>query len=58
MSSGDLSGIMALIIMALFLGIWAWAWSKKRQASFKKTANLPLEEDQPELNGIDKGQQS
>ena len=39
----------ALIILIIgFLGMWAWAWSKKRKPEFDRAARLPLEEDVPQ----------
>lgn len=28
-----------------FVGMWIWAWSKKRKPDFDAAARLPLEED-------------
>jgi cytochrome c oxidase cbb3-type subunit 4 len=42
-----LSGILTAILILLFAGIVAWAWSSRRRAAFDATARLPLEEDQP-----------
>jgi cytochrome c oxidase cbb3-type subunit IV len=38
-----LSGIVTLILIALFLGAWAWAWQPKRKPEFEAAARLPLE---------------
>ncbi|NGP54232.1 cbb3-type cytochrome c oxidase subunit 3 [Thioalkalivibrio sp. XN8] len=44
--SGDSWHIVwTLLLMAAFIGIVAWAWSRKRQQDFKEAAQLPLEED-------------
>lgn len=40
-----ISGILTAILLVTFVGIWIWAWSKKRQPDFTETANLPLEDD-------------
>ena len=46
--------ILTLILMGAFLGIWIWAWSSKRKASFDALGRLPLEEDAaPEDSGKD-----
>ena len=37
--------------MAVFIGIVAWAWSRKRKADFDAAARLPLEEDAKQDNG-------
>ncbi len=43
--SGILSGVFTAVLILLFTGLVAWAWSSKRRASFDATARLPLEED-------------
>ena len=43
--SGILSGAFTAVLILLFTGLVAWAWSSKRRASFDATARLPLEED-------------
>ncbi len=37
-----------------FLGIWAWAWSKKRQPTFREMSRLPLEEDDGQVPESDR----
>ncbi len=40
--------VRGLILVAMiigFLGMWAWAWNKKRKPVFDEAARLPLEED-------------
>ena len=39
----------AVLVFAFvgFIGVWIWAWSKKRKNDFEESANLPLEEDVP-----------
>ena len=39
------SGIVSLMLLVIFLGGWAWAWSPKRREEFEEAAQLPLEED-------------
>ena len=45
MSSGTLSGIVTAILLVLFVGVWVWAYSSRRQEQFSKAAQIPLEED-------------
>jgi len=45
MSSGTLSGIVTAILIALFLGMWVWAYSSRRREQFAQAARMPLEED-------------
>lgn len=43
------NGVMTALLIVVFLGVWAWAWSPKNKESFKQMANLPLD-DQPSEN--------
>ena len=45
MSSGTLSGIVIAILLVLFVGVWVWAYSSRRQEQFSRAARMPLEED-------------
>ncbi|WP_206485821.1 cbb3-type cytochrome c oxidase subunit 3 [Thalassotalea sp. G2M2-11] len=45
MDYGTLRGIIAFIILALFIIIVIWSYSKKRKADFDKAANSIFEED-------------
>jgi cytochrome c oxidase cbb3-type subunit IV len=47
MSSGTLSGIVTAVLIALFVGIAIWAYSKRRKSSFDAAARLPLEDEEP-----------
>jgi cytochrome c oxidase cbb3-type subunit 4 len=38
-------GAILIAMIIGFLGMWAWAWSKKRKPDFDRMAQLPLEED-------------
>ncbi len=37
--------IWTVVLVAIFIGIVAWAWSSKRQRRFEEAARLPLEDD-------------
>ena len=41
------SGIFTVVLLVTFLGIVAWAFSRKRRQSFDEAAQLPLENDEP-----------
>ncbi|MEW6982879.1 cbb3-type cytochrome oxidase subunit 3 [Colwelliaceae bacterium 6471] len=45
MDYGTLRGLVALIILALFIIIVVWSYSKKRKASFDEAANSIFEKD-------------
>jgi len=40
-----ISGILTAILLAVFLGLIAWAWNKRRAHDFSDASKLPLEED-------------
>jgi len=37
--------IWTVLLLVLFVGIWAWAWSNKRKGMFDAAARLPFEDD-------------
>lgn len=41
---GHMSGVIILLMMAVFIGIWIWAWRPRHQASFGRLARLPLDD--------------
>ena len=45
MDYGTLRGFFALLILALFIIIVVWSYSKKRKGSFDEIANSILKED-------------
>ncbi|HEY6545533.1 MAG TPA: CcoQ/FixQ family Cbb3-type cytochrome c oxidase assembly chaperone [Dokdonella sp.] len=42
-----ISGILIAVMMVLFLGLVAWAWSGRRRDDFNEAAQLPLVERAP-----------
>ena len=46
MLTGHVSGIVTLLLLMMFIGIFKWAWSSKRTADFEALSNLPLEENE------------
>ncbi|HBY88202.1 MAG TPA: CcoQ/FixQ family Cbb3-type cytochrome c oxidase assembly chaperone [Colwellia sp.] len=52
MDYGTLRGFFALLILALFIIIVVWSYSKKRKDSFDDVANSIFEEDK--LDSADK----
>lgn len=48
MDIGTLRGIGTLIVFLAFIGLFAWAYSGKRKASFDEAARLPFADDDPE----------
>ncbi|GEK48883.1 cbb3-type cytochrome c oxidase subunit 3 [Halomonas pacifica] len=45
MDMGTFRGITALLILIAFLGIVAWAYSRRRKKDFDEAANLPFADD-------------
>ncbi len=46
--SGTASGVMTAILIAVFIGIIAWAYSSKRRRDFEEAARLPLDDEAPD----------
>ena len=42
MDINDLRSAITVLSLAVFLGIVAWAWSRRRQESFDDAARLPF----------------
>ncbi len=42
---GHFAGVVTVILMLTFIGIWIWAWRKKHKRVFDRMARLPLEDD-------------
>ena len=45
MNYSDLSSVMTVVMMAVFVGIVVWAWSRRNQADFDEAAQLPFRQD-------------
>ncbi|MDX1500132.1 MAG: cbb3-type cytochrome c oxidase subunit 3 [Woeseiaceae bacterium] len=45
MDVNTLRGLLTLVLMLAFLGVWIWAWSGRRKRDFDESAALPLEDD-------------
>ena len=55
MDYGTLQGIITIIVMLTFIGIFAWAYSSRRKAQFEEAANLIFDENKNQLK--DSGEQ-
>lgn len=40
-----LSGIIAVLLMFVFIAVWWWAWRPQRKQDFDRAARLALDED-------------
>ncbi len=45
MNMGLIHSIWTLLLAAIFIGILAWAFSRRRKHSFDEAARMPLEDD-------------
>lgn len=45
MDAGILRGLFTLVMLVLFVGICAWAYSGRRRSDFEAAARLPLGPD-------------
>jgi cytochrome c oxidase cbb3-type subunit IV len=41
---GHVAGIITVIVMVAFIGIWVWAWLPYHRRTFDALASLPLED--------------
>jgi cytochrome c oxidase cbb3-type subunit IV len=41
---GNLIGVMIVLLMLTFIGVWIWAWLPHHRKVFGKMARLPLDE--------------
>lgn len=41
---GHIIGVVTVVLMVLFVGIWIWAWRKKHKQVFDEMAELPMED--------------
>jgi cytochrome c oxidase cbb3-type subunit IV len=42
---GILRGIVAAVLLTMFIALWFWAYSGRRRAAFDAAAHLPLEDE-------------
>ena len=41
---GHAVGVMIVILMSTFIGIWIWAWRDRHRAVFQRMADLPMQD--------------
>ncbi|MGI2261567.1 cbb3-type cytochrome oxidase subunit 3 [Shewanella sp. GXUN23E] len=46
MDYGTLQGIITIVVMLTFVGIFAWAYSGRRKKQFDEAANLVFADDE------------
>ena len=47
MDLNDLRNAVMLLLFVAFIGVVAWAWSRRNQKRFEEAANLPFADDKP-----------
>jgi len=45
MDIGLFRGLITVILLILFIGLWFWSWSKKRGVEYEAASRVPLEDD-------------
>lgn len=45
MDINTLRSLATVLSLAAFVGIWAWAWSRRNRQAFDDAAQLPFEQD-------------
>ncbi|MGL5047188.1 MAG: cbb3-type cytochrome oxidase subunit 3 [Shewanella sp.] len=56
MDYGTFLGILTIIVMLTFVGIFAWAYSSRRQQSFDEAANLVFSDEEISKIAKDSGE--
>ncbi|ABV87536.1 MULTISPECIES: CcoQ/FixQ family Cbb3-type cytochrome c oxidase assembly chaperone [Shewanella] len=57
MDYGTLRGIITIVVMVTFIGIFAWAYSSSRKKQFDDAANLVFSDDEKISVSKDSGEQ-
>jgi cytochrome c oxidase cbb3-type subunit 4 len=47
---GHVAGVVTLVLMLVFIGIWYWAWRPHHGRDFARLARLPLQDDAQRAN--------
>ena len=47
---GHLVGVMIVLMMVSFIGIWIWAWRKYHKPVFDRMAQLSMQDDDPTVD--------
>lgn len=56
MNYGTMQGIITLVLILVFVGIFAWAYSSRRQKQFDEAANLVFSDEEQHQNAKDSGE--
>lgn len=50
MDINDIRSITTVMAFAAFIGVWVWAWSSKRKASFNDAATQLFDEEEERIH--------
>lgn len=42
---GHVAGVLIVLMMLTFIGIWIWAWLPYHKRTFNRLSRLPMEDD-------------
>lgn len=42
---GHVAGVIIVLMMLTFIGIWIWAWRKYHKSTFNRMSRLPMEDE-------------
>jgi len=45
---GQIAGVVTVVVMIAFIGIWVWAWLPNHKTEFDALATLPMEDGKDE----------
>ncbi len=51
---GHVVGVITVVFMGTFIGIWIWAWRKEHKPTFSRLAAMPMHDEEAE--GHDDGE--
>lgn len=43
---GQIAGVMIVLMLVSFIGIWIWLWNKGHKKTFDALARLPMEDEE------------
>lgn len=45
---GHLAGVVTLVMMSSFIGIWIWVWNRRHKSKYDALARLPMDDGEQE----------
>lgn len=51
---GQMSGVITVILLVVFIGIWIWAWRPWHKKTFDKMAQIPMQDEGAPAKEVDK----